>query len=92
MCKAAVGLIPDPVSFKLFFLSCLFVFLSIVCSVSACLAQALLTTDVLYPIGRSTFSKGSLMSFSYWAYFLGSLGGLSLGIILFSQFVVRNLS
>lgn len=92
MTAIAIGPILNPGSLKLFFASCLLVFLSVVCSVAACLAQALLVKEALYPTGRSTFSGWSLMNFFFWGSVMGSILGLGFGIALFLQFVLNNLN
>jgi hypothetical protein len=92
MTAIAVGLIPNPGSLQLFFVSCALVFLSLVCSVTVSIAQALRTARVIYPIGSSIFSGWSFMNCCYWGSLVGSISGLTLGIGLFARFVILNLN
>lgn len=85
MTAITVGITSDPSRLTWFYVSCVFVFLSILSSVQGCLIQALRTTEALYSSGRSLHG--------WWIVSLsGSLLGLTIGIGLFANFIVLNLN
>lgn len=89
MTAITVGLISEPVSLRLFFISCVLVLSSIVFSVGAALYEALNVSETIYRSVRPPSSRRS--SYGYWVSVLGSLLGLVIGIIVFTQFLARNL-
>ncbi len=90
MTAITVGLFPKTDSLGLFIASCGLIFTSITFSVCACLAQAIRTTESLFP-DRSSIPEWSFANVSYWVYLGGSFLGLTLGILLFTQFLTNNL-